>query len=273
MVGRVGLGMRGRFSLRDDMVYSMPVHFSGRAFEPVAAEYGDMTCVRLSFETDPEVLLNYLPGCFELVEPRVDVQYASCRDVKWMSGGDYRLLQVTVPARYVGEREVITGDYALVVWEDKACPIIGGREEDGVPKLFAQIASERHVGDHWFTSAAYESCQFCSLDFWGGERISDEDLAGMNREGRVNLFGWRYIPNLGGPGGALSQPTLYPQRVSFRSAQRGMGLVSWTKIGFERHPVQWRIIDALADMPVLGWRGALMTWGSAVLEVGSSRAL
>ncbi|MCX7829056.1 MAG: acetoacetate decarboxylase family protein [Thermanaerothrix sp.] len=263
--------MRGRFSLREDMVYSMPVHFSGRSFEPVVAEYGDMTCVRLGFDTDPEALLGYLPECFDLIEPRVDVQYANCRDVKWMSGGEYRLLQVTVPARYVAGKEVIEGDYALVVWEDKACPIIGGREEDGVPKLFAQIAPERHVGDHWFTSIAYESCQLCSLDFWGKEDVPPLDLKSMN--GRVNLFGWRYIPNLGGPGGALSHPTLYPQRVAFRCARRGAGRVSWTKVGFERHPVQWRIVEALADLPVLGWRDALMTRGAAVLEVGLSRAL
>lgn len=266
-------GPRGLFRPSEELVYSMPVHFTGRVFQPVMAEYGDMTCIKVSFQTDQEALLRYLPHCFELAEPRVDVQYANCRDVAWMSGGDYRLLQVTMPARYVGEGDEIEGDYCLVVWEDKACPIIGGREEDGVPKLFAQIAAERHVGDHWFTSLSYECCQFCSLDFFGAEEVSSGELEEMNCCGRFNLFGWRYIPNVGEAGHALSHATLYPQRASFTWARWGRGVLSWNSLGFERHPVQWRVIDALASLPVLGWGRAVMTKGSAVLEVGASRAI
>ncbi|GAB1399135.1 hypothetical protein MASR1M66_05870 [Aminivibrio sp.] len=53
-----------------------------------------------------------------------------------------------------------------MVWENKACPIIGGREEDGVPKIFADIACERHVKD--LVPSGYECNTFLSLTFIGG---------------------------------------------------------------------------------------------------------
>ena len=40
-------------------------------------------------------LLPLIPEDFELLEPKVNVQYANCREVDWMAGGDYRLIQAT----------------------------------------------------------------------------------------------------------------------------------------------------------------------------------
>jgi len=127
--------MRGKFKFQDDYIYKMPVHFGGLPFYPIRAVYGDMLGISIQYETDQEALLQYIPEDFEIREPIVSVQYTNCRDVVWMSGGEYRLIQVTAPVTYLGNSEGLSGDYALVVWENKTCPIIGGREEDGVPKV------------------------------------------------------------------------------------------------------------------------------------------
>ncbi len=133
--------MRGKFVFNDDCVYKMPVHFGGDPFIPVRTVYGDMTGITLSFETAPESLLALLPEDFELLEPKVNVQFANAREVDWMSGGEYRLIQASSPARYLGNAEELEGEYVFVIWENKACPILGGREEDGMPKIYADIAS------------------------------------------------------------------------------------------------------------------------------------
>ena len=265
--------MRGTFVFQEDFIYSMPVHFGGHPFYPVRTVYGDMSGINIRFETEPEALLPLIPEAFELRGPTVFVQYANARDVEWMAGGEYRLIQVSAPVRYMGNSEGLEGEYVFVIWENKACPIIGGREEDGMPKVFADIASERHIGDHWFTSASFESFGFLSLDFTSKGELSERDVAAMNENPKVNFFGWRYLPNLGKGGAALSHATLYPQEMRVNRAWTGEGAIRWTKPSTEQHPLQWRIIGTLADLPVVRSLGASMFQGVARLNVGDSRML
>lgn len=265
--------MRGQFKFQEDWVYKMPVHFGGYPFYPVRTVYGDMTGLQVGFETDPEKLLPLIPEDFELLKPQVNVQYANCREVEWMAGGDYRLIQVTAPVRYIGNSEGLVGEYALVVWENKACPIIGGREEDGVPKIFADIALERHNGDYWFTAASYESVNFLKLDFRKTGEMSEGEIAEANKNPKINLFGWRYLPNLGKGGATLSHATLYPQEATIRQGWTGEGTVTWTEVTPEQHPLQWKIINTLAGLPVVGFTGATMMKTTARLNVGDSRIL
>lgn len=265
--------MRGKFKLRDDYVYKMPVHFGGYPFYPVRTEYRDMLIIILKYETKPEALLQYIPEDFELQEPVVAIQFSNSRDVDWMSGGEYRLIQTTAPVKYLGNPEGLCGDYALVIWENKTCPIIGGREEDGVPKLFADIASERHVGDHWFTAASYESCTFLTIDFQKKGELSQKDIGKINEHPKVNLFGWRYMPNLGKGGATLSHATLYPQEMVAKQSWVGEGSVRWTQLTPEQHPSQSHIIKALAELPLVKYTDAMMIKSSARLNVGDSKIL
>ena len=265
--------MRGKFRIREDYVYKMPVHFGGDAFASVRTVYGDMTTIMMGFETDHEELLKLIPEDFELLQPVVHVQYANCREVDWMSGGEYRLIQLSSPVRYEGNSEGLEGEYPLVIWEDKACPIIGGREEDGMPKVFADIAVERHSGDHWFTSASYECNTFLALDLDRKEELGPGELARLNENPRINFFGWRYIPRLGKGGASLSHATLYPQEATMIRAWRGDGRVRWHPFTLEMNLIQFKVISALSQLPVLRYLPALMTKGSARLNVGDSRTL
>lgn len=265
--------MKGKFKFQDGYIYKMPVHFGGSQFYQCSVVHGDMFCIIVQYKTDPEALLQYLPEVFDLCEPIITVQYSNCREVEWMSNGEYRLIQISIPVKYKSKSEEISGEYALVVWENKTCPIIGGREEDGVPKIFAEIAHERHVGDHWFTTASYESCTFLQIDINKKNELSPEDISKMNENSKINLFGWRYLPNIGKGGAALSHPTLYPQEMHIKQAWNGEGSVRWNKLTFEQHPLQHYIIQALADLPVIGYTNSIVLKGTARLNVGDSRIL
>ena len=87
--------MRGKFKFQDDFIYKMPAHFGGSPFYPIRAVYGDMLGISVQYETDQDALLQYIPEDFELREPVVSVQYTNCRDVVWMSGGEYRPVSYT----------------------------------------------------------------------------------------------------------------------------------------------------------------------------------
>ena len=71
--------MKGKFRIEDDLVYKMPVHFSGEPFYPVRTVYGDMTTISISFETDEDALLKIIPEDFDLTSPTVNIQFAECR--------------------------------------------------------------------------------------------------------------------------------------------------------------------------------------------------
>lgn len=265
--------MKGKFKFKDDYVYKMPVHFGGAPFYPWSVVHEDTLTIIVQYETDPKALVQYLPTVFELREPIVSVMYCNSREVVWMSNGEYRLIQVSIPVKYKGKSEEISGDYALVVWENKTCPIIGGREEDGVPKIFADIASERHVGDHWFTAASYESCTFLQIDMNKKNELPPQVIKQINKNSRVNLFSWRYLPNIGKGGAALSQATLYPQEMNVKQAWNGEGSIRWTKLTPEQHPLQHNIIAALADLPVVKYTNAMLSRGMVKLNVSDSRTL
>ena len=265
--------MKGKFRLEDDLVYKMPVHFGGEPFYPVRTVYGDMTTLSISFETREDALIKIIPEDFDLTSPTVNVQFADCRDVDWLSGGEYRLIQASVPVRYAKNGETLDGEYVLVIWENKACPIIGGREEDGMPKIFADIASLRHSGEHWFTAAGYENNTFLRIDITRGEELHDEELKLLNEHMKVNYFGWRHIPELGKAGAALSHATLYPQEAKIGKAWECDGKIDWLKFDLEMNIQQFRIISAMSGLPVLKYKKALMMKGSARLNVGDSRSL
>ena len=79
----------------------------------------------------------------------------------------------------------------------------------------------------------------------------------MTSGGRINQLGWRYIPNVGRPGAALSHATLYPVDATYLSGSRGTGRITWTKADPLFNPPQAAIINALADLPVLEYRSCI----------------
>lgn len=96
----------------------------------------------------------------------------------------------------------------------------------------------------------------------------------MGDKGYPSLnFGWRYLPALGKGGASLSQATLYPQESMVTKAWKGDGCVEWTELIAEEHPLQYRAITCLANLPVLKYSYAMMLKGSARLNVGDSRVL
>ena len=184
--------------------YFMPAHFGGYEGQPKPCVYDDVTSIVISYETDRELLARYVPERFELTHPWVALAYVMNRGVDWMAGGNYNLICVQVPVSYTHGQERLEGWYVLAVWENKTEPILPGREHTGIPKIFADIQDHRQLGDRAFTNASYEGSAFLRMEFKRTRRMTPEELAAKNQQGKLNWFGWRYIPNIGRPGAALS---------------------------------------------------------------------
>lgn len=260
------------FTFENGKCYRMPAHFGGWTYQPAETRYHDVVNITFTCATDGDRLAVYIPEGFELLRPELSIGYSQCRQVDWMGGSAYNLIDVSVPVRFNGRCDRVEGAFSLVVWENKTTPILTGREETGVPKIYADIEDLHILGDKRSTVASFEGNTFLRLEMAVTGPMDEAGLAQW-RNLSVNCLNLRYIPKVGGPGADLIQPILFPQRVEAQSVSLGEGTVQWTGLRYEESPMQAHIIKALAELPVLEMFPAVMTQGAICLMSPLARVL
>lgn len=255
------------FKLERGFTYSMPAHFGGGKFDPEVKLTQKATTMLISYETDQELLENHIPEVFELLAPEVQVIFSEFREINWMLGGHYNLIDVSVPVRFNGKKDELEGKYPLVVWENNTTPILGGREQTGIPKIYADIEDLHILKPHYATTASFNGNTFLNMNFEAtGELTGDEFEQVKALSLNLNTIGWRYIPKIGAPGAELSQFILYPQGMEVEKAQLGNGSLKWTELAPMQNPSQFNIINSLAALPVKDITGAMLSGGMATLR-------
>jgi len=262
------------FQVKNDFTYLMPVHFGGSTFDPDRVIHQKTTTLAMSYETDRKLLEQYIPEEFELLSPEVQIVFSKFTEIDWMQGGQYNLVNVASPVRFSGQRDEPEGSYTLVVWENKTAPILGGREQTGIPKICADIEDLHVLKPHYMTNASYEGNTFLNLDFEAGEDITGAGLDAI-RSGfsSLNTIGWRYIPKVGAPGAELSQFVLYPQGMNVERAVAGKGSLKWTTLSPMQNPVQYYIVNALAALPVKKITQSVLLEGDTFLHAMGARVI
>jgi acetoacetate decarboxylase len=76
---------------------------------------------------------------------------------------------------------------------------------------------------------------------------------------------WRYLPGVSGFGCTTSEPTVYPSQNEFTSVRIGEGSIAWHELTWEQNPTQFHIANALAALPILEQKPALVTTGATNL--------
>jgi acetoacetate decarboxylase len=263
------------FKFDDKKCYKMPAHFGGFDHDPAQVlSYRDVVNVSFTYTTNGERLADYMPEGFELLRPELNIVLTQSREIDWMAGSGYNLIEVNAPARFNGKRDRLEGTFALVVWENKTAPILGGREETGIPKIFADIEDLHILQGNCFTNASHEGNTFLRLEMTGAQPLEGATLAQLKVLGADrNLFGWRYIGKVGGPGAEVSQPILYPQSSEINSAWTGRGSVQWIEQTWQQNPMQFHIIKALAELPLIEMTSVVMIKSMAILKPAAARVL
>lgn len=260
------------FKLENGKCYRMPAHFGGWTYQPAETCYHDVVGLSFAYATDGDRLANYIPEAFELLRPELSIGYSQCRQVDWMGGSAYNLIEVSAPVRFNGKRDRVEGNFPLVVWENKTTPILTGREETGVSKIYADIEDLHILQDRRFTVAGFEGNSFLRLEMAVDGPMNKEGLA-QRRKIQADSLNWRYIPKVGGPGADLSQFILFPQRFEAQNAWVGSGTVQWTPLRYEQCSMQAHIIKALADLPQLEMSPVTMMQGAVFLMSPLARVL
>jgi len=76
-----------------------------------------------------------------------------------------------------------------------------------------------------------------------------------------------YFPATGQPGASVSHPTLFPSESVAKQAWIGRGKIQWHHLTWEQNPTQFHIVNAIADLPILEIRLALISKGSTNLAL------
>jgi hypothetical protein len=259
-------------TIDDNHAYLMPAHFGGQVPDGQPTIYDDTTALTVFYTSDPDALASLLPEEFELNEPEIMVSMMENRGVRWMGGEPYNIVAVNVSARHGN----IVGWYSLVVWENKATPIIPGREQTGIPKIFGEVESIRRYPDATARSwSHYAGHTHVDLAVSGVRTASSEEEA-LIRDGfsTMDWFGYRYIPKTGLTGAESAQAILFPQSFEISRVEVGEPSLSWSVPPLHKNPTQAHIIGALAAMPIREYsRPAVILDARAILHGEKARVL
>lgn len=198
--------------LDDDTIYAMPLAMGplpSRADRPRSV-YRKTDSLFVQFRTEPDAIRGLVPGCYIVgEEATITVSFTENTGVDFLAGRGYRIVTITVPARFEGTRDQLAGPYTLVMYEDDAIPILGGRERLGVPKVYADITGLMPTA---------ESTLRCEASLWG-HLLFGIEVESMKRqsfivrrtaEKRLNehpYLCYKYIPSFDGAPDA-SYPTV-----------------------------------------------------------------
>jgi len=262
----------------------MPAHFGSPAFKrlenvmPGTSLYDDVTVISINYLTDEELLTSYLPLPFELDGPPiVTVTYTMNRDISWLGGRDYNIISVTVQAAYPAASGPVSGSYALVLWEDLAAPILTGREQQGIPKIYGQIEDYRTFRGTWSTTLSNNGHLMLQMQASDLVAMPTDAFAMFRKErAQANLLGWKYIPGEPGnkeTGPVASYATQFPVSYDYREAWTATGDLTWHRRTWEELPTQAHIVNALKALPIVEITECLVAKTSLTLHSGRVKRL
>jgi acetoacetate decarboxylase len=230
----------------------------------------------LQYKSDPEAIYSLLPECYQPTkEPIVTVIFNYFNGLDFMAGGEYRTATVQVSAQFKGEHDHVEGDYILVMFENDTLPIIGGREDLGVPKWYADISPVKRLSKGHLR---------CEASLWGHLLfgIELEPLKLQNKVVRlvaskkISERPWlcyKYIPALDGPPDA-DYPTITKNDVKIEQMWLGeLGKIFFSSPCEEDVASVKHIIDALKTLQVHQVIQTVHICGSAFLRYDLSRRL
>lgn len=216
--------MRGTFHFQEGYTYRMPVSIRNYPYNrDVRVYYDDCRAYSFDQKTDMEALAPLIPEEFEILAPVVNWQYVNCRSVDFMMNGEYRIIQASVPVRFCGSEDTEEGVYPLLILENAAVPVLGGREEDGMPKVVCDISLDRHSDKHWFAAASCDCETIARMNYHEGEEWTKEQVDAYNAKNKIAAFGNRCLPAVDRPGNIYQEYVLYPQQSIARRVFSGTG--------------------------------------------------
>ncbi|KAK3710906.1 hypothetical protein LTR37_009927 [Vermiconidia calcicola] len=183
----------------------------------------------IRFKSSRTYLQNLLPPGFAFVSPATVCEATllcnTLDGMTWLGGGGYSFIMLQIHGiKYTKKNgDVIFGSFIPLLFEDLTDPIVTGRDDLGMPKLYAAI-SVTHIGDKATVEISWRGTKIGSMEFAG---LSDKEqepglLNGNDRQESASQgpppppdnghLAWRFVPAVGRPGQADAEyPVFVPK--------------------------------------------------------------
>lgn len=248
--------------------------------------------VSVKFRTSRTLLQNLFPTPafrFASADTNCFATFAVCSlgNLAWLGGNGYRFFGLYVHGvEYTGPSGAkVKGTYLPVLFENLADPIVSGREELGMPKVFCSLDVVR-VADSWRLTAGWMGNNFLDLSLEGLAEGSEGSARGtpVPSEGKEDgLLFYKYVPKTGKEERGRAEVE-YAGIVPNEAEEKAPRKVDRTlvaqraEIRFEaleaqRLPTLHHIVERLAEIPVYEIVEAKVVEGLGMSDVRGARRL
>ena len=259
------------YTFQTNQLYRMPTHFGpslGPRQGPDGRRYSCIDSpkdlvVKATFKANPSQLEKLLPPGFTLREPHIiNISFGYSKQIEWLAGRGYNTFGVSIPATYQGQQDTAHGDLLLVLWENRADPIITGREELGFSKVYCELPEAQFIDDQVICRASWDGCQFASLKLLGVKEMPLEEFPeGPPSDG---LLHYKYMPKTGAPGEADTEyatvtPADYPNGKVDQVMLGDSATAFFRQSSWEELPTLVHIVNTLSGLTLGDCVGATVT--------------
>jgi acetoacetate decarboxylase len=269
------------FQLKKNKVYEMPVFF-GPVPVPknldedgnyVLKKPGDIEAITVMFETEREQLETLLPEGFSLYAPVLSIAECEFANLGHFGGNTYTLVNISVPVHFKGTEEALDGDLVLAMFENHAEPIIGGRDQLGYSKIYADMTPFIKNGKTIKACCSSWGFRFLELTLTPDKPAENPDRItelGMRSKGKFNYKYIQSTPYKGmayGSGGSdasyvtfnpkeWTKPKDYPFTIRKPEITFCSGSITFHRPEPDDMPTYWHIVQYLSDLKIKQYLGA-----------------
>lgn len=215
------------------------------------------TAMTMVIASDQELLSDLLPDGVEAATPTFAVTFCSLRNVEWLAGRNYNIVQMTTPCTFIDNSgRAHEADFVNVLWENRADPIITGREELGFAKVYGEIDDVDEPRDGEINATlGWDGHRFLSAK---ARMLSRVDTAPTVPRSRLH---YKYMPATGRwdvPD--IAYPVLTPAAnptAEVIAKWEGRGEIEIVRSSFEQLPTLFHIVNTMAAL--IRAKGAIST--------------
>ncbi|KAF2003492.1 FAD/NAD(P)-binding domain-containing protein [Amniculicola lignicola CBS 123094] len=239
----------------------------------------------ITFRTSRTVLQNLFPTeAFKFSSPATSVlatfSISTLSSLEWLGGKGYTHLGLYIHGvEYKNAAGDITrGTYLPILFENLADPIVSGREELGMPKLYCEIDVKQTAND-WGLTAGWMGAKFCDISISGLDVSQAHETLTPRSSG---LLWYKYVPTSGVVNGKESRGSDAEYGVLLPSAEEakvekevgktliGKGGIKFNKLDWNSLPTLHHVIERLEEIPLYGIVEAKLVEGRGVSDVAAA---
>ena len=251
------------------------------------------TTYSVKFRTSRTYLQNLLPPGFAFSSPatvaHASISCTSLDGMTWLGGKGYNFLGLYIHGVHYAKKGVskVHGTFLAVLFENLTDPILTGREELGMPKLFADIDAQQ-TGQDCSIALSWRGAEFGRFE-WKNLTKQQPAVNGTNGVPKQmgppppveeGLLIHRYVPAVGEPGKTdADYAVLCPFPKPGDAAPQSESLVA-ESASLKFHAKDWQslptlhhIASALEEMPIYGIEEAKMAIGTKVDDLSTARRI